>query len=76
MFLKGLQNKSITTTNVENPKFREKGTLFRERQKMEACWDHTTPHQRFWIRLQNQRVDQLISDPERFLLRCATTTSW
>jgi len=36
---------------------------------MEACWNRTTPHQRFWIRLQNQRVDQLVSDPERFLLR-------
>ena len=36
---------------------------------MEACWNRATPQQRFWIRLQNQRVDQLISDPERFLLR-------
>lgn len=28
-----------------------------------------TPQQRFWIKLQNQRVNQLVSDPDRFLLR-------
>jgi len=36
---------------------------------MEACWNRATPQQRFWIRLRNQRVDQLISDPERVLLK-------
>ena len=36
---------------------------------MEAIWEDTSPHARFWRQLHNDALDQLIDDPERRLLR-------
>ena len=36
---------------------------------MERAWEGDTPHSRFWRRLLNENVDQLINDPEKSLLK-------
>ena len=36
---------------------------------MEVAWTDDTPHGRFWRRLLNENVDQLLSDPDATLLK-------
>ena len=36
---------------------------------MEAVWGKETKHQRFWRQLLNDRVNELLNDPEKVLLR-------
>ena len=36
---------------------------------MEEAWTDETPHAKFWRRLLNENVDQLVNDPEKNLLK-------
>jgi len=36
---------------------------------METVWENKDPVARFWVRLHNQVVDNLVGDPDQFLLR-------
>ena len=36
---------------------------------METVWENKDPVTRFWVKLHNQVVDNLVGDPEQFLLR-------
>ena len=41
----------------------------KEIETMNSVWNEETPHQRFWRQLLNKNVDDLINDPEAFLLK-------